>query len=110
VICKAYFEKNSNLKAEVIELANSLQTKTLAALFIGLTPTDLPTSYEGHLLVAPSNTFLFSLSAAGVAIPGTVPCNPVLCGRSIYVQGLEVDPGASQGVSFTQGLRLVLGS
>lgn len=29
---------------------------------------------------------------------------------SIFLQALEVDPGASQGISFTRGLRLVFGS
>jgi hypothetical protein len=93
-----------------VDLGNSLSASTLAGLFIGLAPTDQPTSYDGHLLVTPSNILLFALPGAGLALPGTVPCNPALCGRSIYLQALEVDPGASQGVSFTQGLRLVIGS
>jgi hypothetical protein len=93
-----------------VDLGNSLGVSTLTALFLGLSPSDRPTNYDGHFLVAPSNILLLTLPGAGLAIPGTVPCNPVLCGRSIYLQALEVDPGASQGVSFTQGLRLVLGS
>ena len=28
----------------------------------------------------------------------------------VYLQALEVDPGASQGISFTRGVRLVVGS
>jgi hypothetical protein len=93
-----------------VDLGNSLGASTLAALFIGLGVTDQPTNYDGHLLVAPSNIVLLPLPGAGLSIPGTVPCNPVLCGRSIYLQALEVDPGASQGVSFTRGVRLVIGS
>jgi hypothetical protein len=34
----------------------------------------------------------------------------MLCGLSIYLQALEIDAGASRGVSFTPGLQLVLGS
>jgi hypothetical protein len=93
----------------ILDLGNSLGANTLAALFLGLM-TDQPTGYDGHLLVIPSNMVLFTLPAAGLSVPSTVPCNPVLCGRSIYLQGLELDTGASQGVSFTRGLRLVFGS
>jgi hypothetical protein len=93
-----------------LDLGNSLGANTLAALFLGLMPTDQPTGYDGHLLVIPSNIVLFTLPGAGLSIPSTVPCNPVLCGQSIYLQGLELDPGASQGVAFTRGLRLVFGS
>ncbi len=32
-----------------------------------------------------------------------------LCGLRIYVQALQVDPGAAKGVSFTPGLDLLLG-
>lgn len=93
-----------------VDLANSLGASTLAALFVGLAPADQPTGEDGHLLLIPSNFHLFTLPAAGISIPASVPCNPVLCGRSIYLQALEADPAATQGVSFTRGARLVIGS
>jgi hypothetical protein len=93
-----------------LELANSLGASTTAVLFLGLAPTDQLTSYDGHVLVALTNLFLLGLPGAGLGIPGIVPCENALCGRSVYLQALEVDPGASRGVSFTPGLKLVFGS
>jgi hypothetical protein len=93
-----------------LDLGNSLGVKTPAGLFIGALPADQPTLYDGHLLLVPLTIFLVQLPGAGLGIPGDMPCDGTLCGRSIYLQALELDPGASQGVSFTRGLRLVLGS
>jgi len=93
-----------------LNLANSLGANTIAALFLGLAEADQPTLYDGHLLVAPTNVFLLSLPGGGLALTGTLPCDPTLCGVSLYLQALEVDAGASKGVSFTPGLQLVLGS
>jgi hypothetical protein len=93
-----------------LDLANSLGTSSIAALFIGVAPGDLPTSYDGHLLVSPKSILVFSLPGAGLALPAPLPCDGSLCGRSVYLEALEVDAGASEGVSFTRGLRLVLGS
>ncbi|MFO0983022.1 MAG: hypothetical protein U1E76_15055 [Planctomycetota bacterium] len=92
-----------------LNLANSLGANTTVALFVGIVQIDQPTIYGGHLLVAPTSSFLFTLPAAGLALPGALPCDGSLCGRSVYLQALEVDPGASKGVSFTQGLQLLLG-
>src|SRR5262249_4698632 len=46
----------------------------------------------------------------GRGLVGSVSCDGTLCGRSLYLQALEMDPAASKGLSFTQGLHLVLGS
>jgi hypothetical protein len=93
-----------------LDLANSLVANTTAALFVGLAKTDQPTIYGGRLLVAPTIVLILPLPAGGLALPALVPCNPLLCGVSIFLQALEVDGGASRGVSFTPGLQLVLGS
>jgi len=45
----------------------------------------------------------------GLSMPVAVLCDSQFAGLAIYLQVLEVDPGASQGVSFTPGLQLVLG-
>jgi hypothetical protein len=92
-----------------VDLGNSLGVNTLTALFIGLAPTDQSTNYGGHLLVAPTNILFFTLPGAGLALRGALPCDPAFCGLSMYLQALEVDAGASKGISFTAGLRLVLG-
>ncbi|MFO0982924.1 MAG: hypothetical protein U1E76_14530 [Planctomycetota bacterium] len=92
-----------------LDLANSRGVTTTAALFVGLTQIDQPTIYGGHLLVSPRTIFLFPIPAAGAPIPGDLPCDGSLCGLPVNIQALEMDPGASKGVSFTPGLQLVLG-
>jgi hypothetical protein len=42
-------------------------------------------------------------------MPVAVLCDSQFAGLSIYMQALEADPAASQGVSFTPGLLLVHG-
>ncbi len=93
-----------------LNLDNSLGANTTTALLIGLAQTDQPTIYDGHLLVAPTIVLLLPLPGGGLALTGTLPCDPILCGVSLYLQALEVDAGASKGLSFTPGLQLVLGS
>jgi hypothetical protein len=93
-----------------LDLANSRGLTTFAGLFLGSASTDLTTAYDGHLLVLPQRVLLLALPAAGVTLGGTLPCDGALCGRSIILQSLELDPGASQGISFTRGLHLVLGT
>jgi len=46
---------------------------------------------------------------AGLSISAPIPCDDSLCGLTLYVQVVEMDPGASRGVSFTPGLELRLG-
>ncbi|MFO0984856.1 MAG: FG-GAP repeat protein [Planctomycetota bacterium] len=93
-----------------LNLDNSLGTNTTAALFIGLAQSDQPTIYGGHLLLVPTTIFLLPLPGGGLALPGSLPCDPILCGVSVFLQALEVDAGAAKGISFTPGLQLVLGS
>ncbi|MFO0982661.1 MAG: hypothetical protein U1E76_13165 [Planctomycetota bacterium] len=93
-----------------LDLGNSLGANTTAALIIGLAQTDQPTLYDGHLLVVPTSVVLLSVPSGGIALPGFLPCDYSLCGLAVYLQALEVDPGASKGISFTSGLQLVLGT
>jgi hypothetical protein len=92
-----------------LDLGNSRGATTLAALFLGLAATEEPTDYDGHLLVVPRNIQLLLLPAAGLSLSGGLPCDGFFCGLEIDLQALEADPGASQGISFTRGLRLTLG-
>jgi hypothetical protein len=92
-----------------VDFANSLGASTVALLMIGFQATDQPTAYGGHRLVVPASSFLVSLPAAGLALSGPLPCDESLCGLAVYAQALEIDGGASKGVSFTPGLELRLG-
>ena len=62
----------------------------------------MPTGWDGTLLVTPSWVAAVAFPISGVAIPVAIPCDSSLCGFPIYLQALEIDPGASKGVSFTQ--------
>ncbi|MEW6745192.1 MAG: hypothetical protein AB1486_20765 [Planctomycetota bacterium] len=92
-------------------LCNSSGANTTGYLFIGLSPADLPTPWDGHLLVGPEWVCTLALPSGPTStLEGEVPCDPALCGLHLYLQVLELDPGASRGVSFTAGLELVFGS
>jgi hypothetical protein len=39
----------------------------------------------------------------------TIPFDESLCGVEIDVQGIEMDPGATNGIAFTPGLQLLIG-
>jgi hypothetical protein len=93
-----------------LNLGNSRGANTIAAVFLGLAQIDQPTNYDGHILVSPRSILLLALPSAGLPLSGGLPCDESFCGVSIYLQALEVDAGASQGISFTRGLRLILGS
>jgi hypothetical protein len=61
------------------------------------------------LLVTP---FLFvpvSLPVGGITLSGQVPDDPALYGFDLYLQAIELDAGASKGLSFTRGLDLFFG-
>jgi hypothetical protein len=93
-----------------LSLGNSLGAITPAVFFMGLAQASIPTPFGGVLLVLPAVVFPFVLPAPGADFPVTVTCDTTLCGLSIYLQAWEADAGASDGVSFTPGLELKLGS
>ncbi|MEW6741291.1 MAG: hypothetical protein AB1486_00915 [Planctomycetota bacterium] len=94
-----------------LTICNSSGTNTAALLLIGVLPADLPTLWDGRLLVEPQWTFPLMLPPDGTSmLAGDVPCDPAWCGLHYYLQVLELDPGASRGVSFSAGLELVIGS
>jgi hypothetical protein len=92
-----------------VNLGNSIGADTTALLLIGFQAIDQPTIYDGHLLVVPANVFLLQVPGVGLGLSGALPCDDSLCGLAICLQALEIDTGASRGVSFTPGLLLVLG-
>ena len=92
-----------------LDLANSYGNSTVGLLFIGFQRADIPSSRGGDLLVAPSLVIPITLSYGADSFTGNIPNDRSLCGIAIDLQAIELDPGAAKGVSFTQGLELVLG-
>jgi hypothetical protein len=82
---------------------------TSAAIIVGFSPASIPTAVGGTLLVVPSYVVPSTLPVGGASLPYPVLCGDEFCGLALYLQVLEVDPGASQGVSFTEGLELIHG-
>jgi Tol biopolymer transport system component len=92
-----------------IDIGNSYGNWSDGMLLIGLASASIPTSAGGTLLVAPLLQTLVVLRPSGVSLLETIPRDPALCGVVVYLQVLELDPGAAKGISFTPGLQLVVG-
>ena len=93
-----------------LDLDNSYGIATVGLLFVGVQRAELPTSWGGELLVAPTLTSWISLPPGITTIAGSIPNDPSLCQLAIDLQAFEADPGAAKGVSFTPGLELILGN
>jgi len=91
-----------------LSLSNSRGVSTQAVLLIGLDSLAV-TVKGGTLLVDALLTLPLVLPPGSIALPGSFPNDPALCGLSLYVQSIQADPGASHGAAFSRGLRLVLG-
>jgi hypothetical protein len=93
-----------------LTLGNSRGAVTPAILLVGLAAGDIDTQLGGKIGVAPPWLIVvLTVPAAGASLTATVPCDTEILGLQAYLQALEVDPGAPVGVSFTRGLRLVIG-
>lgn len=85
--------------------------------FIGFQPANLPL-LGGTLLVNPAPPAIsLPLAFPGVGpgagdliIPFTVDANPALVGLHLYFQTVGIDPAATLGVSFSNGLEEIIGS
>jgi hypothetical protein len=97
---------------ETVDLlfGNSLQQDTSAFWAIGVAPTQLQTDFGGSLLVKPAAVLPIALPATGLSFSWQVPTDPILCGVALHDQLIVVDPDASDGLAFSRGLKLVLGS
>src|SRR5262249_2414285 len=89
--------------------ADSYGVDTGGFLLAGFRSANLPTAWGGTLLVRPALVSGLLLPAAGLSLRAPIPCDDVLCGLALFAQLVEVDRGASRGVSFTPGLELNLG-
>ncbi len=91
------------------QLGNSVGFYTVGFLYLGLQSATIPTKLGGTLLVDPLSTLVFLLEPLGTTLSGDLPLDDALVGTSFFAQVLELDNGASKGVSFTAGIELILG-
>ena len=92
-----------------LDLGNSYGQPTAGLLFIGFQQANIHSSWGGDLLVVPTIVMPVSFSYGGDSFTGDLPDDWRLCGLAVDLQAIEGDPGAAKGVSFTQGLQLILG-
>jgi streptogramin lyase len=93
-----------------IDAANSYAHPTSGIFFLGFQQASLHTGLGGDLLLIPVLVQPITFSYGSDSFTGTIPNDPALFGFEIDLQVVEADPGAVKGVSFTQGLQLLLGS
>jgi hypothetical protein len=89
-------------------LGNSLGTTTPAVLLIGFQPASVR-FFDGTLLVVPTVAPGQQVAFPGQYVPLAIPRNPSLLRASAYLQAVEIDAGASLGMSFTRGMELRIG-
>jgi hypothetical protein len=92
-----------------LTIANSSLAVTPGLLLLGASQESILTSKGGTLLVNPLIFLPLSLPVGSLVVTGTVPNDPALSGVEAYLQVLELDAGASKGISFTEGLDLLFG-
>jgi hypothetical protein len=92
-----------------ITVSNSLGVDAPGLVLIGLAEANVVTGKGGTLLVSPLLFIPALIHAAGEGFGGSIPNDPTLCGVAVDLQALEIDAGASNGMSFTAGLKLLLG-
>ena len=93
-----------------ISIANSIGSWTPAVLAVGPTRASIPTRAGGTLLVDAPTWFVEAIPPLGLTLPFTTPFDIALCGVSVDLQCLELDAGATDGISFTPGLEWTFGN
>jgi hypothetical protein len=89
-------------------VGNSAGAWSVAFLVVGTARASLPIA-GGTLLVLPGTIAAEGLPLAGLSLGFSVPYDATLFGFALDVQAIEIDAGASQGLSFSPGLELVFG-
>jgi Tol biopolymer transport system component len=92
-----------------VEIGNSLGIWTVAFLVIGGDQADIPTNDGGTLLVAFGDIVPVLVPPFGGSSGFSIPFDPSLCGATGYLQAIELDAGASHGLSFSPGLSMHVG-
>lgn len=93
-----------------LQIGNAQRVAAPTCVFIGRNRANLPTPFGGSILVAMLGEAAISVPAGGLNIPISVPCDPLACGEVFTIQAIELDPGASAGIAFSQGLEITLGN
>jgi hypothetical protein len=93
-----------------LDLSNSAASATAGLVVVGFNHESKRSSWGGRLLVEPWRVLPVALPAGGATLVGTIPNDPTLCAIALDLQAVELDAGASHGVSFTAGLNLLLGN
>ncbi|MFO0980853.1 MAG: hypothetical protein U1E76_03725 [Planctomycetota bacterium] len=96
--------------ALALEVGNASGMATSSVVFLGFTSVAWSTAWDGTLLAWPSFGLPMSVPAAGQSIGLVLPCDHALCGLQVFLQQLQIDPNASKGISFSDGLQLVVGT
>jgi hypothetical protein len=78
---------------------------TAGVLLIGFQPTSV-LFFDGTVLVVP--TFSQNVVPGQFAVFG-IPNRSSLLGQSVYLQAIEIDAGASLGLSFSRGMEMRMG-
>jgi len=92
-----------------IDVGNSFGQPTVGLFLVGTQQASIHSGLGGDLLLIPMIIFPLSFSFGQISVGGVLPNDPRLAGTTLECQAVEADPGAAKGVSFTQGLELVLG-
>jgi len=92
-----------------LAVTNSSGQTAAGALLLGLEDQVETLPSGATLLVNPQYILHIQVPPGGATISVNVPCNPSLYGVSLFLQAIQLDPGATGGKAFTPGLRLLLG-
>jgi len=96
-------------KRQTIHCDSSSGDYSVALVLIGWEDAFIPSDKGGVLLLIPEISILVPLGPDGIWISALLPGEETLCGTEVFLQAVELDPAAQAGLSFTPGLKLVLG-
>ncbi len=91
------------------DLSNSSPSVTVALVLVGDLPVSIPSNRGGTFLLLPTYSLFLSIDPGVTMIDVDIADDPALCGVEVYGQALVIDAGAAKGVSFTAGIKLVVG-
>jgi len=92
-----------------IQIGNSSPDAAAACVLVGASPANLPSPVGGTFLVTSVVEVPIVVPPGGTTAAFAVPCDVAVLGMEHYLQSFMIDPGASDGVAFSRGLRLVPG-
>ncbi len=94
-----------------LQIGNKSGAPAPSCLLVGFGMTSMPSLFGGTVLVEVDGMVsLGDVPPAGMSEPWTIANDSALCGMELYTQLIQLDAGASDGVAFSAGLRLVIGN